>query len=170
MRLQPFHIGHERMIRRMCEESQHVTILIGSMTEHGTPKNPFSYLERKKMVQNRFNKTEHEHKLRIFGIADIGDDQAWPTYVMDQVRDYLPEHPPVSAYYCGSDYDGSWFRNMKLDLVKLDRTDQEFPFVSGTMVRDMCMYGDSRWKLYIHEDNHALVENLVTKYHFQRKR
>lgn len=170
MRLQPFHIGHERMVKRMCEESEHVTLIIGSIQEHGTQKNPFSYLDRKKMVQNRFTNTEHHGKLRIFGLPDIHDDQGWPSYVLDFVKEQLPDHPGISAYYCGSDYDGSWFRNMKLNIEKLDRTDQEFPFVSGTMVRDMCMYGDSRWKLYIHEDNWTLVENLVSKYHFQRKR
>ena len=47
----------------------------------------------------------------------------------------------------------------------LFRSDPDFPFVTGTMVRDMIKFGDKRWKNFIHAENHQLIEE-----HFYKKK
>ena len=43
LRCQPFHIGHDRLIKQMMEECAFGTVLIGSAQESGTEKNPLPY-------------------------------------------------------------------------------------------------------------------------------
>ena len=54
---------------------------------------------------------------------------------------------------------------LKMHFEIEDRTDPDFPFVTGTMVRDMVKFGDKRWKNFIHPENHQLVED-----HFYKKK
>lgn len=51
MRAQPLHIGHEKVIRDMLAKCGKVTIILGSIQEQGTARNPFSYTERKQMIK-----------------------------------------------------------------------------------------------------------------------
>lgn len=49
-RFQPFHLGHESLVRKAYETSDNVLIIIGSAHQARTPKNPFTYQEREDMV------------------------------------------------------------------------------------------------------------------------
>ena len=171
MRAQPFHIAHARLVQTMLDECEHVSIILGSIQEHGTTKNPFSYNDRKKMIKNVFKNTPHWDKLDIMGLADINSEREWSGYVLDYIADEYDgtEIPMPDAYYCGSHYDGHWFRNTKLKIEMIDRTDQGFPYCSGTLVRDMCTYQDIRWKLYVHKENWEIVENLHNRLMWSRK-
>ena len=60
MRAQPFHIGHAKMIDKMLRECEQVTIVLGSIQEQGTERNPLNYTTRKKMIQNVYrNRPEY---------------------------------------------------------------------------------------------------------------
>ena len=48
IRCQPFHIGHDRLIKKMMEECACGTVLIAAAQESGTEKNPLPYFTRKK--------------------------------------------------------------------------------------------------------------------------
>ena len=48
MRAQPLHIGHIKLINRMLDECKKVIILLGSVQEQGTERNPYPYVLRKK--------------------------------------------------------------------------------------------------------------------------
>lgn len=171
MRCQPLHIAHARLIQKMLDECEHVTVILGSLQEHGTIKNPFSYNDRKKMVKNVFKNNPRWNDLDVLGLADLNSEMEWADYVLGFVKDFY-EDGIISlpdAYYCGSHYDGHWFRNTKMKIEMVDRTDQEFPYCSGTLVRDMCTYQDVRWKLYVHQENWEIVENLHNRLMWSRK-
>jgi len=169
MRCQPFHKGHERIINKMLAECEHVTVVLGSIQEHGTVKNPFAYDKRKKMVKNVFSNTPNWSRIRVTGLADLNSEMQWADYVLEHVADLNNERPIVDAYYCGSHYDAHWYRHKIKNVELIDRTEQSFPYVSGTLIRDMCTYQDVRWKLYIHECNWELVDDLATKLMWHRK-
>ena len=175
MRLQPFTVGHKRLIDRMLEESEMVTLCIGSINKKDS-KNPFTFHERKKMVKNVYVKEPKIwNKLRIIGLPDINDDLRWAKYVLDSIKDHYVENLEVKEYieptnyYAGSNYDGRWFKEQKLDTVIIDRTYQKFPYCSATMVRDLCLYQDSRWKLYVHETNWEIIEKWISWISWDRK-
>ena len=60
-------------------------------------------------------------------------------------------------------YDAHWFRECFQNIELEDRTDPDFPFVTGTMVRDMIKFGDARWKNFIAPENHHLIEEYFNK-------
>lgn len=53
-RFQPLHLGHEYLISKAYELADNVTILIGSSGGPRTPLNPWTFEERKRMVQSTF--------------------------------------------------------------------------------------------------------------------
>jgi len=175
MRMQPFTVGHKRLVDKMLEESEIVTICIGSINKKDE-RNPFDFHTRKKMIKNVYSKNaEVWKKLRIIGIADINDDLRWARYILNSIKDHYIENLEVEeyiepeTYYAGSNYDGRWFKEENLNIKIVDRTYQEFPYCSATMVRDLCLYQDSRWKLYIHESNWELVDKWVSWNRWERK-
>lgn len=160
MRGQPLHIGHFRLIDKMLEECESVTIVLGSTQEFNTKKNPFPFSERKQMLRNCFTIRNLWGRIRVIGLKDIHNEMKWPDYVLENVKEYTKKEK-VDAYYCGTEYDGHWFEGKVPNIIMLDRT--QVPFVSGSMVREMLMYRHPDWKKYIPECNWELVEKFFYK-------
>ena len=163
MRAQPFHIGHEKIINKMLDECEKVTVILGSIQEHGTDRNPFNYTTRKKMIQNVYRETSNYERLKIVGIFDINNPVEWPDYVLDFLQESFSDYVKPDVYYAGSEYDAHWFKSKFLNIEIIDRTDQSFPFVTGTMVRDMIKFGDKRWQNFISKNNYKVIEDQFSK-------
>ena len=162
MRAQPFHIGHQKLVDRMLRECEHVTIALGSIQEHGTNRNPLNYTTRKKMIQNIYQSKPEYQRLKIVGVFDINNPAEWGAYVLDFITESFNDLPKPDVYYAGSPYDAHWFKGCTDYIVIEDRTDYSFPFVTGSMVRDMIRFGDKRWKNFIAPENHHIIEEAFT--------
>ncbi|MFR8205008.1 MAG: hypothetical protein ACLU99_00770 [Alphaproteobacteria bacterium] len=100
MRAQPLHIGHERVLRDMLEKCARVTVILGSIQEQGTARNPFTYLTRKQMILNIFqNETA---RLKVMGLFDINNPTQWSDFVLDFMRENMPEWGTPDVYYAGA--------------------------------------------------------------------
>lgn len=53
-RFQPFHLEHKRVIDIAMERAKHVLVLVGSSGKARTVRNPFTFGERKKMIQQNY--------------------------------------------------------------------------------------------------------------------
>ncbi len=84
-RAQPFHLGHLKVIEWILKKYDKVIIVIGSSQESNTEKNPFTFEERKEMI-NKTLKSEGIKKDRydIIGIPDVHNDKAWVGMVLDE--------------------------------------------------------------------------------------
>ena len=49
-RFQPFHNGHLEVIRTALSKAKKVLVLVGSSNQPRTPKNPFTFEERRNMI------------------------------------------------------------------------------------------------------------------------
>ena len=156
MRAQPFHIGHQRLVSEMLAKCVEVTLLLGSVQECGTPRNPFDFITRKQMILNCCQSP----KLHVLGLTDIYNPMKWADYVLEQVALQLPELPKPDVYFAGSDYDAHWFEGKIGHIELVDRNNPKMPFVSATMVRDMLKYGDKRWKNFVPAENIKLIEEV----------
>ena len=87
MRAQPFHIGHQKLVDRMLRECERVTIILGSIQEQGTARNPLNYTTRKKMIQNIYRLKNEYERLKIVGLFDINNPAEWGEYVLDFIND-----------------------------------------------------------------------------------
>ena len=157
IRCQPFHIGHNRLIQKMMNECEQGTVLIGSAQESGTEKNPLPYFTRKKMVQNIWRNSEHYNRLRIIGIKDVFNTH-WPTHVLDTIYKDSPSSNKIDVIYVGNQMEYELFKDTVPNMEICSRTTQDFPFLSGNMVRDMIILKDERWKTLVHPENIELIE------------
>ena len=102
MRAQPFHIGHAKLIDRMLEECKRATVVLGSIQEQGTSRNPLNYTTRKKMIQNIYRHRPEYERLKIIGLFDINNPAEWGEYVLDFISETFPDLPKPDVYYAGS--------------------------------------------------------------------
>ena len=90
MRAQPFHIGHAKIIDTMLKKCEKVTIILGSIQEHGTERNPLNYTTRKKMIQNIYRSKPEYERLKVVGLFDINNPAEWGGYVLDFISESFP--------------------------------------------------------------------------------
>jgi cytidyltransferase-like protein len=161
MRGQPFHVGHARTLTKAIEVCDKVVVALGSTQEFGTSKNPFTFSERKRMIKNycldKANSLNGPYweNVTITGLRDINDAHRWPDYVLDEVHrqtGYI-----ISTVFGGTSYDCHWFKSKQVKIEIVDRADPSIPFVSGSMIREMLLYGDKRWMDFIPLCNWQIV-------------
>ena len=157
MRAQPLHIGHQKIIQTMLQTCKAVTIVLGSVQECGTARNPFDYIMRKQMILNCFPQPQ----LHIIGVPDINNPLRWPYFVCEQIAQHFPHLPEPDVYFAGSEYDAHWFEPKFSHIEIIDRNNPNVPFVSGTMVREMIAFGDERWQNFVAPKNVALIQQYL---------
>ena len=110
IRCQPFHIGHDRLIKKMMEECENGTVLIASAQESGTLNNPLPYFTRKKMIQNVWRKSEAYNRLRIIGVKDT-NTTPWNIHVLETIKKEQPELEVPDIIYVGNLKEYAYFAN-----------------------------------------------------------
>ena len=115
------------------------------------------------MIQNVYRGKPEYDRLKIIGLFDINNPAEWGEYVLDFIRDSFPQLPKPDVYYAGSNYDAHWFKECFAKIELVERTNPDFPFVSGSMIRDMLKFGDKRWKNFVAPENQALIEDWFNK-------
>lgn len=172
-RAQPLHVGHIRTIDTMLEQGKNVFVVLGSTQEQGTDKNPFPFVVRKKQILNYYG-THPEHvakkskdRIRVLGLSDINNRDMWADYFYDFIEQSI--EGKLNAYFCGTKYDAHWYVRPGVDIVIVERTSKEFPFVSASMVRDMIMYEDDRWKDFVPACNHPIIQDHIDKTKWRRR-
>lgn len=79
-RFQPFHNGHLYAVKTLCAEFETVLVGVGSAQYSGTPDNPFSFDERREMIQGCL-RDEGLSNCRILRIDDLHDHPRWVAHV-----------------------------------------------------------------------------------------
>jgi len=85
-RFQPFHNGHLKVIKYILSKYDEIVIGIGSSQYKNTSKNPFSFNERKKMIENTLKK-EGISDYRIIDIPDIHNPPKWVDHILSIYSD-----------------------------------------------------------------------------------
>ena len=80
-RFQPFHKGHAGVVRRALEECDAVIIGVGSSQHKGTSKNPYSFEERKHIIEKTLQDEVILDRYQIVAIPDINNDALWVDHV-----------------------------------------------------------------------------------------
>lgn len=119
-RFQPLHLGHHALLRRAAELAHTVKIVIGSANSPRTPKNPFTWEERKEMIlksrRRIFSTPESQHaSLEFVPIEDrLYQDTLWAQQVIeacsvdpDQRTVLVALDKDESTYYI-SQFNGIW--------------------------------------------------------------
>ena len=144
-RFSPFHNGHAQVLFEALSSSKAVLVLIGSARQARTTKNPFTYDERKSMIEEWAKGLQLSNYTLLF--APLQDhpynDQAWIRGVQDAVdtaksrlADKIGLNPVVTL--TGADRDQStWYLNAFGDLFKKQFVEEDSSFsLSATQVRE----------------------------------
>ncbi|MBS7703343.1 NUDIX domain-containing protein [Chelatococcus asaccharovorans] len=87
-RFQPFHIGHKHILDTALENSDRVIVIVGSADSPRTPRNPFTYEERRGMIAGNYQWEVENNRLIIEAITDNQyNDDAWIAEVQRIVSD-----------------------------------------------------------------------------------
>lgn len=95
-RFQPFHNSHYRVVDQALAHSSHVLILVGSANISRSPKNPFTAIERKVMIQSCFK--DRQDRVQVKFLKDFSNDELWLSNVQDQVNDTVKAIFPDTAH------------------------------------------------------------------------
>ena len=88
-RFQLFHKGHLEAIKWILKREKEIFITIGSSQESLTKENPFSFSERKKMIEETL-KSEKIKKFKIYGMPDFKNDIFWAKKILKITKLNLP--------------------------------------------------------------------------------
>lgn len=124
-RFQPFHNGHLGMIRWCASRCDNLVIGIGSSNKSRTFRNPFSYDERKFMIENSLDlKIPYEIK----GIPDFGNSKKWIAWIDDNIL--------FDVFMSNSKPELDEFNNYGFETAKIK---YENKAIRGTHIREMML-------------------------------
>lgn len=95
-RFQPFHLGHEKLLKRALECAHYCIIVLGSSFQARTPKNPFTWQERADMIARTLPQAD-QARLVFLPMRDYYNLAKWVAAVQNGVHhiiaNQLPHHP-----------------------------------------------------------------------------
>jgi bifunctional NMN adenylyltransferase/nudix hydrolase len=145
-RFQPFHLAHAEVLKRAQANSDHVLVLVGSIDQARTPKNPWTFEERKAIIEDYSDRVYGESSVAVKGIRDYPyDDEAWTENVRHAIDNHirytlLLDPKDVEIHLTGSDKDETtfylkFFPEFTPDLIH--EADNITRHLSATMIREI---------------------------------
>lgn len=144
-RFQPMHRGHEFMIMKGLSVCRRLLVVIGSADKHGTPRNPFSYEQRKRWIKQCCPFID------VIPIDDLHEDPVdggeWGDYLLETVEHHLGYIPQL--YISGMEVAGrtNWFNGIEraknIEQLMIPRRYN----CSSSKVRDYLLNGEyGEWR------------------------
>lgn len=91
-RFQPFHLGHQSVIRSALKQANRVIILVGSSRQPRSLRNPWTFAERKQCIKAAF--TQHDQqRISIAPLLDTYNDLNWVRLVQQTVEGIVCQYP-----------------------------------------------------------------------------
>lgn len=130
-RFQPLHNGHVQLVRLAREQCGDVAIAVGSTNAKPSLRNPFTWEERKAMLDAVFP------GVPVFNVPDIHDREAWVAHL-------LAITGPVDRVYGNDENSQSLFEAAHVDVVRpglVERNAWE-----GSAIRALMAEDDPSWR------------------------
>lgn len=112
-RFQPTHKGHLANFLQALDIAEKVIILVGSSFQPRTPKNPFTFDERKEIIWNSIMMERHHSNISVHPIQDYKySNNTWISEVQRIVRQDSPDVLDSDIAIMGYDKDdSSWYNH-----------------------------------------------------------
>jgi bifunctional NMN adenylyltransferase/nudix hydrolase len=135
-RFQPVHQGHIHALGVAASQVQKLYILIGSANQCRSIKNPWSFQERKQMLQLRL----HAERITNYEILPINDYRYSDTQWMSDVRATIEHYTMGSPILFGHMKEGNdylkWFPELKFKSIEAQYQ------INATMIREEMFKND----------------------------
>jgi bifunctional NMN adenylyltransferase/nudix hydrolase len=116
-RFQPFHIGHKSVIDLALANCDKVIVIIGSSNEPRTARNPFTFEERKAMIQGAY--PDRDNIFVEYSVNRYYNDTAWSNDIREKVRRYASYKDQVYLIGHAKDHS-SFYLNMFPEWKSID--------------------------------------------------
>jgi bifunctional NMN adenylyltransferase/nudix hydrolase len=97
-RFQPFHNGHKAVIDAALEQAHEVVVVVGSSFAARNIRNPFTFQERKAMIEAVYppGRTERTTRVKVVPVSDFPyDDNKWVNAIQKIVDETVPHAKDV---------------------------------------------------------------------------
>ena len=148
-RFQPLHLGHMDVIRKCAEESDHLTIGIGSAQYSHTVENPFTAGERYLMIEETL-KDEGIKNYSIVPVEDLNRYSVWVSHVVSMC-------PPFNTVYSNNPFTKRLFTEAGFDIKASPLYNRSV--YSGTEVRRR-MESDGDWRSLVPPAVAEVIEKI----------
>lgn len=142
-RFQPFHMGHKYLIDYGLEHAEKVIVLVGGSNTARSFKNPWTFLERKEMIEsatadlvsNDVYTGQINRRVVVEPLPDApGNDDVWLGNVYAAVNKYLPQGGTLGVVGFKKD-SSSYYLDLFPDAVQL-LMEEGFSTLNATEIRD----------------------------------
>lgn len=146
-RFQPLHNAHVEIIKQACSIAREVIIIVGSINQPKTFKNPWSFEERRMMLNNTLNTLDiGTTRVHIAGNTDsIYNDNAWAARVQAIVSSTRCVHG--STAIIGHKKDSSSFYLDMFPQWEYVEVDSLADNISATDIREV-YFVRNKWKCF----------------------
>jgi len=175
-RFQPFHKGHQETLRRAAHLANNVLVLIGSANGPRTIKNPWTYEERKEMVEDAGFEVV---RLHTAGINDYSyNDNKWIQQVGEKVSkveqkvwasksfaDSGREKPNIAVI--GHDKDhSSYYLNYfpQWDYIEMNPYPNDKETIDSTKIRQLMFTGHSSFAKGVVPNDTFGKEDIISSF------
>lgn len=93
-RFQPFHLGHQSVIRTALQQADRVIVLVGSSRQPRSLRNPWTFSERKQFIKASFTTGDHQ-RISIAPLLDTYNDLGWVRLVQQTVEGIACQYPII---------------------------------------------------------------------------
>lgn len=147
-RFQPFHNGHLYSLKKCLEIAESVIIGIGSSQESGTENNPWSYEERKEMIESVIKGTdllpgESRKVAEIIPVPDFPGDDEWAEYVLKELAKLGVKKEEVVCV-SNNEWTNNVMENAGMNAHESGLYNRDE--LEGVKIREMMRKGDRSWE------------------------
>jgi len=87
-RFQPYHLGHQAVLKKIAEEVEEIVIVIGSAQDSHTPENPFTGGERVEMIYAALSESDLRERCVVTPLQDIKRNSVWVSHLQSMVPSF----------------------------------------------------------------------------------
>lgn len=151
-RFQPYHKGHHQALKKALSNAEQVLVLVGSSKAAPTVKNPFSFIQRKQMIEACLTDLE-KIRVKILPLRDhFYSEDLWLSEFQEKVAPYI--EPTDSVALVGRYKDASsYYLGMFPQWEFMDVGDTAN--INATDVRDILFDRDEKQVIPVERDHYG---------------
>lgn len=161
-RFQPFHVGHESVIREALNQAKEVIVVVGSSFAARNIRNPFTFEERKAMIKAVFP----QETVKVVPVADYPyDDGKWIAAIQSLVSATMSFTPdPINVALIGHKKDeSSYYLNLfpRWDSISVASHDG----INATEIRNALFEGELAevydWRSFMPKEVKTVIKPIA---------
>ncbi len=137
-RFQPFHNGHEAVIRKIAADVDELIIAVGSAQYSHTLRDPFTAGERIMMITQTLK--DLPITLYVLPVEDIEQNALYVAHIKRLT-------PPFDLVYSNNPLVIRLFEEAGVPVRRMPPVNRERFW--GTKIRELMLAGDDRWRQYV---------------------